>query len=288
MRKISILLFVNLIFNMIAIGTFAQQKEVSNKYLEFNYEKKAIKERKAIPYPSLREADVVYAKRVQRLIDTREKKNLPLKWQQNPLYNIIHLRACTGDSSSPSPELKAYITDTLTSVYNAGDVRKKGATSTLTQYAPYPDDPTYLMDTTVYTPFDPVTIVKYFVNEEWIFDKQRGMFYPRIIAIAPVYKPILGGIELDEQPMYWVSYPELRNILVNEETFNRQNDALRLSYYDYFEQRWFSSYITKETNEYGYAIKDFPEYKDSPIEALYESERIKSEIFNWEHDLWEY
>jgi len=285
MKKIFVITILT--FSFIA-PSLAQQKDGTNKYLEFNYEKKAIKERKAVPYPSLREADVIYAKRVQRMIDTREKKNLPIKWAQNPLYKIIYSRVTTGDSSSPSAELKAYANDSLSTALTVSQVRKMGSTRTQSQYAPYPDDPTYLVDTEVVTPFEPSTIMKYFVNEEWIFDKQRGMFYPRIIAIAPVYKPTLNGLELDETPMFWISFAELRNILVNEETFNRQNDALRLSYYDFFEQRWFSSYITKETNEWGYAIKDFPEYKDSPIEALYESERIKDGIFNWEHDLWEY
>ncbi|MGZ5304129.1 MAG: hypothetical protein ACXWDO_08475 [Bacteroidia bacterium] len=32
----------------------------------------------------------------------------------------------------------------------------------------------------------------------------------------------------------------------------------------------------------------FPEFKDNPMEALYESERIREDLFNWEHDLWEY
>jgi gliding motility associated protien GldN len=129
---------------------------------------------------------------------------------------------------------------------------------------------------------------RFMIYEEWIFDKQRGMFFPRIVAIAPLFKQTIGGVELGERPMFYVSFEELRPIIINEEVFNRQNDAMRQTYYDFFEQRLFSSYITKESNMYDRAIKDMPEFKDDPMEALYESERIREELFNWEHDLWEY
>ncbi len=258
-----------------------------NKYLEYNYDKMSIKERKALPYPSLREADVLYAQRIVRMIDTREKKNLPLQWPKNPLNKLMYEMTTVGEDGNPG-QLKAYKNDSLTSVYMVDEVKKMGAIEETVQVQVDPNDPYYLVDSTVYTPFDYVSIRKYMIGEEWIFDKQRSQFFPRIDWIAPVYKPLLGGIELPEQPMFFVSWNELRNVLVNEEIFNRKNDAMRLSYNDYFEMRLFSSYIIRESNEFDLAISDMPEFKDNPMEALYESERIKEELFNWEHDLWEY
>ena len=81
---------------------------------------------------------------------------------------------------------------------------------------------------------------------------------------------------------------DVRSILVNMEVFNRQNDAARLTYDDWFEQRMFSSYIVKEANPYDAAIKEFSDFKDDGVAALLESERIKNELFEKEHDLWEY
>jgi DUF971 family protein len=70
--------------------------------------------------------------------------------------------------------------------------------------------------------------------------------------------------------------------------FNRQNDAARLTFDDWFEQRMFSSYITKESNQYDNRIKDYEEFKDNKVAALLESEKIKNTLFEMEHDVWEY
>ena len=58
----------------------------------------------------------------------------------------------------------------------------------------------------------------------------------------------------------------------------------RPSFDDLFIKRRFGSYITKESNVYDRRIEDYA----SGLNALLESERIKSEIVNMEHDLWEY
>jgi gliding motility associated protien GldN len=265
------------------------QKETKNvnKYLDYNYEKKDVKERKAIPYRPIREADVIYAKRIFRTIDTREKKNQVMIWPKSALNKIIYTLVTTGESSSTG-KLKAYKTDSLDNAMTVSDVKKVGGSCETVSIQIDPNDPYNTKDSTVCTPFDFTQIKRWSVYEEWIFDKQCGMFFPRIVALAPLYTPNLNGVPLPEQPMFWVSFADLRPILVNEEVFNRQNDAMRLTYLDYFEQRLFSSYITKESNDKDFAIKEFPEFKDAPMDALYESERIKTDMFNWEHDLWEY
>jgi DUF971 family protein len=72
------------------------------------------------------------------------------------------------------------------------------------------------------------------------------------------------------------------------EVFNRQNDAARVTFDDWFEQRLFSSYITKEANQYDNRIKDFEDFRDNKVATMLESERIKYDLFEKEHDLWEY
>ncbi|MDQ3072433.1 MAG: gliding motility protein GldN [Bacteroidota bacterium] len=280
-----------ILFGIVTLAGFsfsaaAQQQPVVNEHDEYNYQKLGVKERVAVPYPSIREADVIFEKRVYRVIDTREKKNLVMQWPKNPLNKIIYDLTTIDDGGFT--RLKAYRNDSLSSAYTADDVRKMGAIEETVFVGTDPNDPSLGYDSLVSTPFDYTTIKRFLIYEQWIFDKQRGMLFPRIIAIAPVYNPMINGVELPEQPMFWISWNEIRPLLVNEEVFNRQNDAMRLTYYDFFELRLFSSYITRESNEFDYAIKDFPEYKDSPMDALYESERIKGDIFTWEHDLWQY
>lgn len=269
-------------------GAYAQQdSKDAHKYLDYNYEKKAVKERKVVPYAPLREADVIYAKRIERVIDTREKQNMVMNWPKNPFNKLIYDLVITGEASSTG-KLKAYQSDTLNNAMTIEEISKIGGSCETVQIQIDPLDPYSTVDSLVCTPFDPIMVKRWKIFEEWIFDKQRGMFFPRIIAIAPLYNPMANGIALPETPMFYVSYEDLRPILIKEELFNRGNDAQRLTYYDFFEQRYFSSYITKNSNQYDMQIKNFPEYKDNPMEALYASEEAKAELFNWEHDLWEY
>jgi len=144
-----------------------------------------------------------------------------------------------------------------------------------------------ILDTT-YNDFSDYShdVKKYRVKEEWFFDKQRSVMEVRIIGICPVIdRRDEDGIYTGETSLFWVYFPEARKILSKAEVFNhRRNDAARLTYDDIFHKRFFSSRIVKESNKYDRKIS---EYKEG-LDALLESEKIKEEIFNLEHDLWEY
>ncbi len=84
--------------------------------------------------------------------------------------------------------------------------------------------------------------------------------------------------------MYWIYYPDLRPILAKYESYNTGNDAIRLSWEDLFEARLFSSYITQESNVYDRVIQEYA----TGLDALLESDRIKQQLFEFEHDLWSY
>ena len=73
-------------------------------------------------------------------------------------------------------------------------------------------------------------------------------------------------------------------MLANAEAFNRENDTERRTFDDVFHKRMFNSYIIKESNVYNRRIEDYK----TGLDALLEAERIKSEIVNLEHDMWEY
>ncbi|MEX2588914.1 MAG: gliding motility protein GldN, partial [Chitinophagales bacterium] len=87
-----------------------------------------------------------------------------------------------------------------------------------------------------------------------------------------------------DQVLFWCYYPELRPILAQYRVFNRHNDATTVSWEDLFEMRFFSSYIIKESNVQDRRIQDYT----AGVDALLEADKIKYEIFNFEHDLWSY
>jgi len=134
--------------------------------------------------------------------------------------------------------------------------------------------------------FDPGSVKEYRIKEDWFFDKQRSVQDVRIIGICPVadnIDPVTGEVR-GSTPLFWVYFPEARNIFASAEVFNRSNDAERRTLEDIFWKRMFGSYVYKEQNVYDRRIAD---YKQG-IHALLEAERVKDDLFIIEHDLWEY
>ena len=128
-------------------------------------------------------------------------------------------------------------------------------------------------------------IKRYWIKEDWIFDKQRSTMDIRIIGIAPC-KESKGedGESRGYAPLFWLYYPECRYVFANWEAFNRENDAERRSFEDLFWKRQFSSYITKWSNVYDRTINVYV----TGLDALLEGEEIKQQLFEFEHDLWNF
>jgi gliding motility associated protien GldN len=133
------------------------------------------------------------------------------------------------------------------------------------------------------------------IKEDWFFDKQRSVMEVRIIGICPIMHRLqilnTGGDEeqigqLQRIQTFWVYFPEARNVLANTDVFNNFNDAQRISFDDIFWKRRFDSYIIRESNVWDNRL--IQDYTFSGLETLLEAERIKTELFNFEHDLWEY
>ena len=96
------------------------------------------------------------------------------------------------------------------------------------------------------------------------------------------FEPYTG--QFIEKELFWLYFPELRNVIVNYYVYNDQNDAQWMSMDDLFWKRKFSSTIYKVSDKFDREIQD---YKFG-VDALYEAERIKEEIRTWEHDVWNF
>jgi len=132
----------------------------------------------------------------------------------------------------------------------------------------------------------PEEVKQLLVYEEWYFDKKHGKLDVRIIGICPYYMGYdteLGRAQ--RKPLFWIRYDEARDILAKKEAFMANNDAQRISYDDLFLQRRFGSIIFGESNVYNDRMIN--EYLVGKA-ALFEAERLKTDLLNLEHDLWEY
>ncbi len=240
------------------------------------------KDIKPLEYEPIREADVFWSKNIWRVIDTRQKMNLPFVYPQMPLGQIIHEAAKRGDITVYDPAVEN--ADQFKKVMPRLDVEVMGTrTDTFLQPNIYNPD---MEDTVVST--NPLTwdkIKKFRIKEVWFFDENTGSMRVRIIGIAPVMEDYdAQGNYRGDMTMYWVPYASLRDLLAKHEVFNAGNDWQHYSWEDLFEMRRFQSYIYKESNVYDRNIQEY----SASIDAQLESERIKQQIMEMEHDLWNY
>lgn len=257
--------------------------------LDGAYIKEHTKTKKVVPYPSIREADVMWAKRIWQVIDLREKINLPLYYPLNPINDRKNLFDVIRHSLLVDGSITAYSTGTL----GNDDEFKiplltseiKGMLSTIDTTYTQDLDTGEMVEVIQQIDVESADIKQYKIKEDWYFDRQRSERYVRIIGIAPMIE-VRGedGEVRGTRDLFWLYFPECRYVFANWDIFNRKNDAERRSYEDFFWKRQFNSYVVKESNVYDRNIAEYT----TGIDHLLESERIKQEIFEIEHDLWSY
>jgi len=260
----------------IAFLSYGQPAE--SNVLDGAFKREVTVEKEILPYDHLREADAFWEKRIWRVIDVREKMNLPFAYPKEPFIEILLQAAENGEAT-----LYDAIDDEFTEVITVEELQSTlGGTDTVPIIDPDTYEETFEV---VNNDFDPASVTKFRLKEVWVFDEERAMLVVRILGIAPiqdVYDD--NGNYRGQRAMFWAYYPELRTALSSREAFNPFNDAIRMSWEDILEMRMFSSYIYKESNVYDRRIQDYA----TGVDALYESDRIKNEIFIMEHDLWTY
>ena len=87
-----------------------------------------------------------------------------------------------------------------------------------------------------------------------------------------------------QKEMFWLYFPELRNVIVNYYIYNDKSDAQWMSFDDLFWKRKFSAMIYKTSDKFDRDIEDYR----YGVDALYEAEKVKEEIRKWEHDVWNF
>jgi len=245
------------------------------------------RDRKPLEYEHLREDDNMWSEFIWREIDAREKMNQSFNYPGSDdngdrrffsiLVNAIQLDSVTafGDDMFTRP----YTSDKIRSIVNGGldtvdvpDLENGGIKKKQVTYKPL-----FSFDS-VYT---------FRIKEQIIFDKEASRLFTRIIGIAPIAKRMVGG-RSEPFTLFWLYYPDLRKTFAKIDVYNPKNFSSRMTWEELFESRYFSSYITKSSANNPKNLDLLQISGNSKLMRLYEGENIKSRIFNFEQDLWQY
>lgn len=259
-----------------------------------------------LKYGYVDEKDIRKSIYVWEIIDMNDKINQPFYYnlensfsgQSKSLYQILLNGALDGsiaevyDDENFTRRLSAEeilkrlqstrVDDALIDIYNSG------RTPTEQEINQYTD--------VFKTTSDKVQMLK--MMGMWFIDVRDGQMKYRPLGIAamgpdpavagrvgPDGRPIDGAEDLID--LFWIFYPDARNILANHAVYNHSNASADLNFDDLLNARRFSSIIYKSTSGNGDGkIADYiPRNADEQLE---ESNRIKGEILNMENEMWNY
>lgn len=286
---------------VLAVSSFGQTNLLNAKTPEEigvkSDAQKAMDNDKPLEYGYVDDRDIMFAKMTWEKVVLDERVNFPLYYPVDT-NNIGTNRRSLFDvlwKSVRDGEIKNVYDDSYFSVKrNPRDIQSiMSKTDTLDiGYQQYNSEgfvsPEYIIKRDIQS-YD---ISAYLIKGLWYFDKRQGELKYRLLGIAPA-APDVNFIDSDNEenkqpiPLFWVFYPEARQVLHEAKAFNNQNSAMPFSFDHLLNSRRFNGYMYKEENVYGdRSVKDY--VADNALMQLMESDRIKEKIRNFEQDMWAY
>jgi gliding motility associated protien GldN len=180
----------------------------------------------------------------------------------------------------------AYVMQTIEKKKTTGKGKNKVTTS---ETVTVPASKTISSEYILKTDLTAQDVTEYKIKGYWYFDKRQSELKYRLLGICPVTPDVytINSEEKDYIELFWVFFPDARNVLHEAKAFNDKNSAMPISFDQILNSRRFNSTIYKEENVYGdRAIEEY--MKDNAQNQLLESERVKEKIRNFESDMWNY
>ncbi len=292
MKKVLLSIFALVAFAMAANAQSVIDADDGRNPNDF-YQQGIVVGKKAIPYPFLRESDVVWRTTIWRKIDFNESFNqffyFPFEAEKNTqgrinLVNLILKAVNNGSFEIYEDDDMKIPQDVETALRQTMSVSTKENEVGEDEWG----EPIIQIDT-IRDPLDAASVKMAQLKEFWYIDKQDTRQKVRIVGMSFQYtKDVIKAGNQDTQTdwTFWVpmDFMTVRQVLINANAYVETNDVAERSYDDIFVQRYFDSYITRESNTHNRAITDYL----TGVDAIYESQMIEEKIFDIESDMWEY
>jgi gliding motility associated protien GldN len=252
-----------------------------------------------LAYGYVDDRDILWSKVVWEFIDLNEKINLPYYYPSDTI-GVSSDRRSLFDTL-----LRGIKNNEITEIYDDSYFTAKLSKSEVTNKL-------FRIDTTaagidalnegesnIEEYIDKISLTSqdiegYKIKGIWYFDKRQGELKYRLIAIAPVAPDvqIMGRDDIDNDnseklALFWVFYPDTRQVLHNMKVFNPESASDHISYDHLLNARRFNSLIYQEENVYGNRqISDY--IKGNALMQVLESQKIKENIRDKEINMWNY
>ena len=248
-----------------------------------------------IPFPFLRESDIVWSTEIWKTINAEELFNQFFYFPYDEYNNFgkKSLAYILWDAMAAN-EIPIYEDDDLlVPIDNLTFVERYTRADTLLLEIGYDEDDNEIYQTVIRPKyFDGSEIFNYSLREVWFIGRQDTRQDSRRMALAPVketFRELPNGevIPLGNIPLFWVPMQNIlvRSLLVRYQAYIDDNSTLRQPSWDWiFLNQYYHAYITRESNPYNRKIQDYLTGED----AILESDYIEAKVFEIEDAMWEY
>lgn len=247
-----------------------------------------------LEYGYIEDRDVLWSKTVWEVIDLDERVNFPLYYpidtnniggSRRSLYDVLMKGIESGEIENIYAD--SYFTEKRTLRDIEATLSKVDTTDLgIEQYNAGEEVDEQFIDRRDLSSAD---IAEYHIRGLWYFDKRQAELKYRLLGIAPVAPDVnfIDSGQTDLVELFWVWFPDARDILHENDAFSGDNSSQRISFDHLLNARRFNGVIYKEENVQG--DREVNEYVvENAFMQLLESERIKEQIRNFEQDMWNY
>lgn len=249
-----------------------------------------------MPFPHLRESDIVWSTMIWKTIDLNELFNQFFYYPtENPDPSGKKSLAYILWDAIVAGEIPIYEDDQLKiPIDNDQFVRSYTKADTIVLEIGYDEDDNEEYQTIIRPKeFDAYEIYQYSIREAWFVGRQETRQESRRLSLAPLKQSYHKFANTEEEiylgrlPIFWVPMqnPAVRQLLARYTAYINDNNLVGQPSWDWiFLYQRYNAFITRESNIYSRAINSYLTGED----AIDESDLIEEKLYDIENDLWDY